>query len=226
MQMIHSVIEPSCFLRFGYVSAYDAKRHMARVIFPAMNNVVSAWLPVCVSSSAGNTFEHHLTVGTHVSCIMAGEGTESGIITGCIYDDSNKPHTGNENVECIEFSDGTRVSYDRENHSAEINSQGEITISAQNAVTVNAQSATVNASGDVTINCAGFTVNAGDMSMSFSPSKNFLSLESPGTTDIFSQDRFRLESPSKLSFMSADEINIDAVHAINIRAKSVNIEEG
>ena len=200
---------------------------MARVIFPAMNNVVSAWLPVCTSSSAGNTFESHIAVGTHVSCIMAGEGTESGIITGCIYDDSNTPRTGNLNVECVEFSDGTRISYDRENHSAEINSQGDITITANNSVTINAgSSATINAAADVTINCAGFTVNAGSMSMSFSPSKNHLSIESPGITEIISQDKFRVESPAAMSFNSADEITISSPSDITIRGRSVNIIEG
>ena len=30
--------------RFGYVSAYDPKRHMARIEFPDKGNLVSAWL--------------------------------------------------------------------------------------------------------------------------------------------------------------------------------------
>lgn len=34
--------ESSAKLRFGYVSDYDKSRHMARVIFPELDNLVSA----------------------------------------------------------------------------------------------------------------------------------------------------------------------------------------
>ena len=135
--MTHSDIEPAGFLRFGHVSAYDAKMHMARVIFLAMDNVISAWLPVTVSSSNGNFFESHIDVGTHVACVLAGEGTESGVVIGCLYDSTNAPKIGNADVTCIEFSDRTRLSYDRKNHELDISSAGGITVNASGAVTVN-----------------------------------------------------------------------------------------
>ena len=37
--------------RFGYVSDYDPKRHMARIEFPDKEDLVSAWLPVAVSNT-------------------------------------------------------------------------------------------------------------------------------------------------------------------------------
>ena len=100
-------------LRFGYVSDYDASRHMARVIFPELDDLVSGWLPIIVEHSRrdfmkdgkehycqchhnqGNIVEHHdelyLEVNEHVACLMQGSGTESGVILGCIYDEGNRP---------------------------------------------------------------------------------------------------------------------------------------
>ena len=49
--------------RLGYVSAYDAKRHMARIQFPDKDDLVSAWLPVAVSNSKKNRDECHLDIG-------------------------------------------------------------------------------------------------------------------------------------------------------------------
>lgn len=134
MLMTRSVTEKSGFLRFGYVSSYDPDNHTARVTFPAMNNVVSAPLPVCTSSSSGNRYVSHLAAGTHVACIMSGQGTESGVIIGTIYDDKNSPPVLNPAVECISFSDGATIQYDSENHSMNIDVPGTVTISGHDVI--------------------------------------------------------------------------------------------
>ena len=223
--MTHSVIEPAGFLRFGHVSAYDPKRHMARVIFPAMDDVVSAWLPVLVSYSNGNFIESHIDIGTHVACIMAGEGTESGIIAGCFYDDSNTPHTGDRDITCLEFSDGTRLSYDRKNHSLDINASGTITINASGNVTVNSQgNITANSSGDFTANTAGSVSLVADGGATVIGSSNGLvSIDSQFVT-IESSERINLLSSSS-SIKSSGKIDILSADEINIKAPSVNIEE-
>ena len=108
---------------------------MARVNFPA-TGIVSGWLPVIVACSNGNYSESHVDIGTHVACLMAGEGCESGIILGAFYDDTNTPHAGNMDVTRTEFQDGTEIAYDRGAHSLVIDVKGSITIQASGNVTV------------------------------------------------------------------------------------------
>ena len=102
--------EYSARLRFGYVSDYDMIKHMARVTFPELDDLVSGWLPVIVEHTqrdylldgkehvchyTGGLVKHHddtyMKVGEHVACLMQGNGTESGVILGCFYDDKVMP---------------------------------------------------------------------------------------------------------------------------------------
>jgi phage baseplate assembly protein V len=112
--------ESPCVGRFGYVSAYDAKRRMARVRFPDKDNLVSAWLPVSTPNTRKNKDEAHLDVNEHVFCVMLGNGLEAGIVLGAIYDDKNKPPLGDPDVRRTEFEDGAVLSVDRKNHMVEI----------------------------------------------------------------------------------------------------------
>lgn len=116
--------------RFGYVSAYDAKKHMARVQFPDKNNLVSDWLPVVVPNTKKNRDELHLDIGEHVYCILQGNGLEAGIILGSIYDDKNKPVVANENIRSVTFGDGTVIKYDRKSKLLDIHCVGDINIHA------------------------------------------------------------------------------------------------
>lgn len=105
--------ELKAVMRFGYVSDYDKSKHMARVIFPELDDLVSGWLQVlvehsrrdfmkdgkehkCICHHAGGAIvkhhdEYYLETGEHVVCLMQGSGTESGVILGCIYDERNRP---------------------------------------------------------------------------------------------------------------------------------------
>jgi phage baseplate assembly protein V len=112
--------ESSCTGRYGYVSAYDAKRHMARVRFPDKDNLVSAWLPVGIPNSKKNKDEFHLDADEHVFCVMQGNGLEAGTVICSIWDDRNKPPLGDPDIRRTEFEDGTVLSVDRKNHVVEI----------------------------------------------------------------------------------------------------------
>ncbi len=122
--------------RFGYVSDYDPKRHMARVEFPDKGNLVSAWLPVAVSNTRKNHDECHLDIGEHVFCSMMGNGLEVGVVLCSIYDDTNKPPTGDDNTRKITFEDGTEFSYDRKNHKLSISCVGDIEIITPKNITL------------------------------------------------------------------------------------------
>ena len=124
--------------RFGYVSAYDSRRHMARIQFPDKGNLVSAWLPVAVTNSKKNKDECHLDIGEHVFCSMMGNGLEAGIVLCSLYDDTNKPPLGDADVRKVTFDDGTEVSYDRKNSKMNINCKGDIEIHADGNIKITA----------------------------------------------------------------------------------------
>ena len=124
--------------RFGYVSAYDPKRHMARVQFPDKDNLVSSWLPVAVPNSKKNKDETHLDIGEHVFCSMMGNGLEAGVVICSIYDDTNKPPTGDADTRKVTFDDGTEVYYDRKNSKMTINCKGDIEIHADGNIKITA----------------------------------------------------------------------------------------
>lgn len=139
--MTRSVTEKGCFLRFGYVSSYDAVTHTARVIFPELGNVVSAPLPVCVPSSSGNCYVSHMRIGSHVACVLSGQGTESGAVIGALYDEPNQTNT-DANTESVTFSDGSSVIYDTENHEMVINVSGTVIISGHDVI-ISGESVTI-----------------------------------------------------------------------------------
>ena len=112
--------ELPCSARYGYVSAYDAERHMARVKFPDKDNLVSGWLLVGIPNSKKNKDEIHLDIDEHVFCILLGNGLEQGAVICSIWDDKNKPPLGDPDVRRTEFEDGTTMSVDRKNHVVEI----------------------------------------------------------------------------------------------------------
>ena len=127
-------------LRTGYISAYDEKRHMARVIFPDKGNLVSGWLPVSVRNSLKNHDEHHLDINEHVACIFNDNGIEEGIIISALYDDKNQPPESDSNTRKVLFEDGSSVSYDRKNK--------RLTVNCVNELVINAKSIIINCEGE------------------------------------------------------------------------------
>jgi phage baseplate assembly protein V len=113
-------IETACSGRFGYVSAYDPKRHMARIRFPDKDNLVSAWIPVGIPNSKKNKDEFHLDTDEHVYCNMLGNGLEQGVVLCSVWDDKNKPPLGDQDIRRTEFEDGTTMFVDRKNHVVEV----------------------------------------------------------------------------------------------------------
>ena len=126
----------SCLALFGYVTEYDPQRHMAKVFFPD-KNIISSWLPVIIPNAIKNHDELHVDENEHVACLMLGNGLETGFIIGAIYDDTNKPPVGNNDIRVLKFEDDTIIQYDRRNHKMLIDVQGEIEISATGNIRVN-----------------------------------------------------------------------------------------
>lgn len=136
--MASETTETGAHGRFGYVSAYDPKRHMARIRFPDKGDLVSAWLPVAVQNSKKNRDECHLDIDEHVYCNMMGNGLEAGVVLCAVYDDKNKPPAGDADIRKVTFNDGTEILYDRKNKKLKIDCEGDIEIHAKGNITVTA----------------------------------------------------------------------------------------
>ena len=136
--MASSSEETGAHGRFGYVSAYDPERHMARIQFPDKDNLVSSWLPVAIPNSLKNKDEIHLDIGEHVYCNMMGNGLEVGVVLCSVYDDKNKPPVHEQDIRVVTFADGTRIQYDRKEHLLKIDCVGDIEIHAKGNIKLTA----------------------------------------------------------------------------------------
>ena len=61
---------------------------------------------------------------------MMGNGLEAGVVLCSIYDDTNKPPTGDADTRKVTFDDGTEIIYDRKNKKLQINCVGDVEIHA------------------------------------------------------------------------------------------------
>lgn len=162
--------EAPSILRTGHVTQYDPKSHRARVLFSDLN-ITSYWLPILTHNTLKNHDEFHLDIGEHVACIMLGNGCEMGFILGAFYDAKNTPPVHDQNIRAITFSDNTKITYDRKEHSLTIQSPHKITVKATSAeviaenVKVNGENVKVN--GD-NVNVSGTKVNIGGDDVSLS----------------------------------------------------------
>ena len=107
-------------LRDGHVSSYDPATHTARIVFEDHDSLVSYPFPVLLPNTLKNKDEIHLDVGEHVMCLCFGNGIESGIVLGCVYDEKNPPPVGNQDKRLTVFEDGCHVFYDRAKHILQI----------------------------------------------------------------------------------------------------------
>ena len=158
--MSENTTEAGAHGRFGYVSAYDPQKHMARIQFPDKENLVSEWLPVAVPNSKKNHDECHLDIGEHVYCNMMGNGLESGVVLCAVYDDKNKPPAGDGDIRKTTFEDGTEILYDRKNKTLEIKCEGDVKIQAKGNITFKAEgNITITAGGNISEQAARIDLN-------------------------------------------------------------------
>ena len=158
--------EQGAIMRFGYVSDFDPKRYMARIIFPDKDNLVSDWLPVLVHNSNFNKDENPLAINEHVLCIMSGNGIESGAVLGSIYDNDNAPLCGNSFIRIINFGDGTKLQYDTDSHELLIDCKGEVKIESAEKIVLNAsKKIELTVSVDLTLSGNGTSITFGANSM-------------------------------------------------------------
>ena len=94
---MNNINEESASLRIGHVTEYDKELHRARVEFSDLG-IVSHLLPIVTrkvlplegEGILRNDDVLPLSVGEHVVCLVRGNGAESGVILGCIFDEKNR----------------------------------------------------------------------------------------------------------------------------------------
>lgn len=152
-------------IKIGEVSSIDPEKCTARVVFDDEGSFVSYDLPVMQRNTLGNHDFQMPEVGEDVLVLFLGPGQEDGIIVGSFYAGKVTPPETSADKRTIVFKDGTRVSYDRNQHkftmtidqtSIEVDRSSK-TVSVPQAWTVNCTTANVTASGSVTVNSPSST---------------------------------------------------------------------
>lgn len=142
-------------LRFGTISKIDADKGLAKVSFKE-DGIESDWLPILQKNTKANKHSHTYDIDEHVACMMD-EHAEKGVIMGAVYSKNENPGTvKGADIEGVEFSDGTKVSYNR--------STSELKIDCAGKVTVICTEATVEASSKVTLDTPTVDVS-GDLNV-------------------------------------------------------------
>lgn len=116
-------------LQFGTVSDIDDKRHMVRVVLPALENLQTDWLPVITLGAGGNQFYCLPDIGALVVCLLDARG-ESGVCLGAIYNDSDPVPATSRDLHVLQYSNGTRIQHNRKTGDVLIKTSGVVTVDA------------------------------------------------------------------------------------------------
>lgn len=106
-------------LKFGKIVNIDYDHCKAKVQFDD-NGIVSKFLPFAVNFSSGDSHTFCYDINTPVYCIMD-HNLENGVIGGAIYNKNTLPKGSAKNVFSWEFSDGTRIEYNKQSNELNVN---------------------------------------------------------------------------------------------------------
>lgn len=116
-------------LQFGTVSDVDDKQHRVRVVFPALDNLQSDWLPMITLAAGGNQFYSLPDVGALAVCLLDTQG-EQGVCLGAIYNDSDPTPATSRDLHVLQYTNGTRIQHNRKTGDILIKTKGVVTIDA------------------------------------------------------------------------------------------------
>lgn len=102
-------------LLVGHVAAVDPEKAAVRVVFPAIENLTSWWLPVVFLRTLVDQVVWLPDLGEHVVCLVD-EHAEFGVVLGAIYSGTTPPPVTVRDKAHVTFKDGTIIEYDRSAH--------------------------------------------------------------------------------------------------------------
>lgn len=141
-------------IRIGEVSSVDYATGTARVAFDDDDSLVSGDLQVLHRNTIANKDFAMPDVGEDVVCLFLASGMEEGFILGSVYAGEILPPETSGNKRTTVFSDGTRISYDRETRQLDITID-KTTISANTESVSVSTPVSVNITGGQTVNVKG-----------------------------------------------------------------------
>lgn len=147
---------------WGEVCDIDPQTAKVRVVFPDKDNVVSNWLPVMHHSTFGNQIYQMPDMGMQVVVIFPPVGgMENGVVLGGTYNAQDPVPVANADKTQINFSDGTRLEYDRSSHILSASVAGNAEIAASGDVSVSTEAnAIITAGGDISATGTNITAQA------------------------------------------------------------------
>jgi len=132
----------------GIVHQIDNEKHLARVIFPELDNTVSDWLQVGIPFMKAGKSNPMPKEGEQVLCLMD-ENLEDGYILCSLYSDEDLTPLASDDIFIHEFEDGTKISYDKALHVLTADVAGTVNITAE--IAINLTAPTVNIVGNQVI---------------------------------------------------------------------------
>ena len=120
-------------LQFGTVAQVDDAGHQLRVQLPALDNMLTDWLPMITPAAGGNRFYSLPDEGEQVVCLLDARG-ENGCVIGAIYSTADKPPASSKDNWVRRFKNGTIIEHDRKSGDVLVKTGGVVTIDADAVV--------------------------------------------------------------------------------------------
>lgn len=150
----------SDIIRVGEVTSVNPADMTARVTFDDDDGVTSFDLPILQRNTLKNRDHCCVDVGEDVLCVFLPTGIEEGFILGSFYAEEVMPPSDSRDVRMVEFSDGTKLSYDRSSHKLTGDVKGDVALTVSGTVSVQAQDiVTVKSSTSITLQAPIINLN-------------------------------------------------------------------
>lgn len=146
-------------LRLGVVTQVYEEEAAVRVQYLDLDGVVSGKLKVLQKNTKDNK-DYWLPDLEELVVVASFPGAlHNGAVLGSLYNSTNEPPFTEKEVRGLEFADGTRLFYNREESLLRVEAAGDVEIEAAGNITVIGESdLTVEAGGDVTVTANSVTI--------------------------------------------------------------------
>lgn len=150
----------SDIIRVGEVTSVNPASMTARVTFDDDDGVTSYDLPILQRNTLKNRDHCCVDIGEDVLCLFLPTGIEEGFILGSFYAGDITPPSNSGDVRIIEFSDGTKLLYDRSSHKLIGEVKGDVELTVSGTMSVQAKGAVmVKSSTSVTLQAPVINLN-------------------------------------------------------------------
>lgn len=121
-------------IRIGKVSSRNEKTCTVRVTFEDKDDVVSYDLPILTRGSQTVKDYWLPDVNEQVLCVFLpnSKNLTEGFVLGSFFSTTDAPSTTSGGIRCLDFGDGTTISYNRGTKALMINCAGEVIINGSN----------------------------------------------------------------------------------------------